>query len=154
MKTDKCKTRRVCSVDRTLKIVGDRWSFLVLREAFFGVRNFDTFLANTGMATNILANRLNALVENGILKRLKDPQDARRNLYKLTEKGLDLYPATLALMQWGDRWLSGEEGPPLELCHTKCGHRLKPVTCCAHCGNIVSVHEVSYEDNMLLKSFD
>ena len=77
-----------CSVARTLEILGDRWIFLILREAFFGVRHYDDFLANLGIATNILAKRLRILVENGIMERRKETEDARRVRYRLTEKGL------------------------------------------------------------------
>lgn len=131
---------------RTLEIVGDHWTFLILREAFFGVRYYDQFQANLGIATNILSGRLRALVENGILRRRRDPDDARRIQYRFTAKGLDLYPVTLALMRWGDKWLAGEDGPPLVLRHQTCGHHLTPVMCCRHCGQEVSAREVSHEE--------
>ena len=136
---------RVCSVARTLDIVGDRWIFLILREAFFGIRHYDQFQANLGIATNILSDRLKTLVKNGIMGRRKDRKDARRIQYRLTEKGLDLYPVTLALMQWGDRWLADADGPPLFLYHKTCGHDLTPVMCCAQCHQPVDARQVSYE---------
>lgn len=147
MKPEKINKTRVCSVDRSLQIIGDRWTFLILREAFFGVRYYDQLLSNTGMATNILSHRLNRLVKHQILKCNKDTEDGRRKVYKLTEKGLELYTVTLALMQWGDRWLSGEEGPPLTLIHKKCGHRLVPVMCCDTCKEVVHARDMTYTEH-------
>ncbi|MBA4367336.1 MAG: transcriptional regulator [Desulfobacterium sp.] len=135
---------RVCSVARTLEILGDRWIFLILREAFFGVRNYDQFLSNLGIATNILSSRLKTLVAHGIMEKQQDRKDARRIRYRLTEKGLDLYTIVLAFMQWGDRWLADADGPPLELYHKGCGRRLEPVMNCAACGKTVHAHEVGY----------
>lgn len=137
---------RTCSLARSLMILGDRWTVLILREAFFGVHYYDGFLSNLGIATNILSDRLRTLVENGILERRKDRKDARRVWYGLTRKGLELYAITLAFLDWGDRWLAGDEGPPLLLYHEPCGHRLQPVMCCAHCGAPVDAREVRYED--------
>lgn len=137
---------RVCSVANAIDILGDRWCFLILREAFFGVRRYDAFLGNLGIATNILSNRLKKLVENRILDRIKDPGDARRFIYRLTEKGLDIYPIVLSLMNWGDKWLADENGPPLVLHHNRCGHHLEPVMSCAHCGEKVDPKEVSYQE--------
>ena len=137
---------RTCSVARTLDILGDRWIFLILREAFFGVRYYDQFLSNLGIATNILSNRLKRLVENDIMEKHKDLKDSRRMKYRLTDKGRDLYPVTLAFMQWGDRWLADENGPPLLLHHTPCNHALEPIMCCAHCKEIIKIKDVSYEE--------
>ncbi|MFH1885278.1 MAG: helix-turn-helix domain-containing protein [Pseudomonadota bacterium] len=138
---------RACSVGRTLQILGDKWLFLILREAFFGLRHYDEFAANLNIATNILSARLKILVENGILKKERDPADGRRFTYGFTRKGLDLYPITLALMQWGDRWLAGPEGPPLFLTHRTCGNRLEPVMCCRACGKPVTAPEITYQEN-------
>lgn len=137
---------RSCSVARSLDILGDRWIFLILREAFFKVRHYDHFQANLGIATNILSNRLKVLVKNGIMKRENDPEDGRRVKYRLTEKGLDLYPIILAFMKWGDRWLSDEDVPPLILYHKACRHSLTPVMCCEHCGEPVNARDVMFED--------
>ncbi len=138
---------RACSVGRTLAVLGDKWLFLILREAFFGVRHYDEFAANLHIATNILSGRLKILVENNILKKERDPEDGRRFAYRMTRKGVELYPIVLALMQWGDRWLSGPEGPPLILTHTSCGNRLTPILCCAACGEPISALEVTWAEN-------
>lgn len=141
----KNKDFRICSVGRTLEVLGDKWIFLILREAFFGVCYFDGFKANLGIATNVLSDRLAHLVENGVMQKRRDENDARRVKYGLTRKGLELYTVTLALMQWGDRWLAGEDGPPLVLTHKTCGHQLDPVMCCGHCGEPVKAFEVEWE---------
>jgi len=142
---------RICSVARTLDILGDRWIFLILREAFFGVRHYDQFQKNLGIASNILSQRLKILVNNGIFTKKKDDTDGRRITYRFTEKGIDIYSITLALLQWGDRWLADEDGPPLILHHNTCGHRLEPVMCCAHCGKPVNAREVTYENGPAIK---
>lgn len=136
---------RPCSVRRSLEVLGDRWTFLILREAFFGVRYYDQFLSNLGIATNILSVRLKGLVANGILDKQRDPDDARRVTYQLTEKGLDLYPVTLALMKWGDDWLADEDGPPLSLHHKECDQEFTAVLSCSQCGEPVKAQEVRYE---------
>ena len=137
---------RECSVGRSLEIIGDRWIFFIIREAFFGVRYYDAFLSNLGIATNILTDRLKWLVENDIFETHKDTKDARRKKYALTEKGLDLYPVILSIIKWGDRWLSDESGPPLLLHHRKCGHLLTPVICCEHCRESIVINDVTYEE--------
>ena len=133
-----------CSVARSLEILGDRWVFLILREAFFGEHYYDRFRSNLGIATNILSKRLKSLVDNGVLEKQPDEADARRIRYKLTAKGLDLYSVTLALIGWGDKWLSDDDGPPLKLLHKTCGHRLHPQMSCSSCGKAVRATDVSY----------
>ncbi len=133
-----------CSVARSLEILGDRWVFLILREVFFGEHYYDRFRSNLGIATNILSKRLKSLVDNGVLEKQPDEADARRIRYKLTAKGLDVYSVTLALIEWGDKWLSDEDGPPLKLHHKTCGHRLRPQMCCRSCGKAVRAKDVSY----------
>ena len=144
--TKPLREERICSVARSLEILGDRWIFLILREAFFGAHYNDDFQSNLGIATNILSNRLKKLVENGIMDKQKDAEDGRRCKYRLTEKGLDLYSIVLAFMKWGDRWLSGEMGPPLALHHKTCSHSLEPVMSCRHCKQAVKAKDVSYEE--------
>lgn len=139
---------RICSVGRALDILRDRWIFFIIREAFFGVRTYERFQQNLGIATNILSNRLKELVKNGILERTQNPDDGRRFIYRLTGKGLDLYPFTLALMNWGDRWLAGQAGPPLALFHKTCGHPLHTEIRCVTCGQPVHAREVTYQERV------
>ena len=98
-----------CGIAAALEIVGERWSFLILRGAFNGIQHFEEFQSTLGIARNILSNRLARLVEHGILAREPDPSDRRRVAYKLTAKGLELMPVLIALRQWGERWLPGVE---------------------------------------------
>jgi DNA-binding HxlR family transcriptional regulator len=115
-----------CSIARTLGVVGEKWTLLVLREAFYGVRRFDDFHAALGCARNLLSARLKTLVANGILAKqpYRDDRGRRRDEYRLTDKGRDLFPAVVALMQWGDRWATDEAGPAVELSHRECGERV------------------------------
>ena len=88
------------------------------------------------------------------MEKKKDSTDSRRITYRLTEKGRDLYPVTLALLQWGDRWMSDEKGPPLILQHKKCGHQMKPVMCCNQCGEAIHVHEMTYQEKWREKEWN
>ena len=137
---------RPCSVRRALEVVGDRWNFLILRETFFGLRRFENIRRNIGIAKNILSRRLQALVANGVLDRQLYQKHPRRFEYRLTEKGMDLYPVILMLIRWGDRWLAGSQGPPLLLFHKKCGHLLSPMVACPHCNTEVVARQVRYEN--------
>jgi DNA-binding HxlR family transcriptional regulator len=115
--------RSRCSVAGTLAVVGEKWSLLVLREAFLGVRRFADFHRQLGAPKAVLTDRLATLVDQGILHRVPYQADGerQRHEYRLTPKGLDLYPTLVALMQWGDRYLAGDGVPPLELRHRECG---------------------------------
>jgi DNA-binding HxlR family transcriptional regulator len=112
-----------CSIARTLGVVGEKWTLLVLREAFYGVRRFDDFHAALGCARNLLAARLKTLVAHGLLERVEYQDDRGRGRYeyRMTDKGRDLFPAVAALMQWGDRWTADEAGPAVRLTHRDCG---------------------------------
>src|SRR5512140_1885367 len=99
-----------CSVARTLEVIGEWWSMLVVREAFNGVRRFDDFQARLGIARNVLATRLQSLVEHGILDRRLYQERPERYEYRLTEKGRELYPVLISMMRWGDRWECPEGG--------------------------------------------
>lgn len=102
-----------CAIPAALEAVGERWSFLILRGAFNGLRHFEEFQSTLGIARNILSNRLARLVEHGILRREPDAADRRRVAYLLTDKGRDLLPVLIALRQWGERWVSGVPGNPV-----------------------------------------
>ena len=112
-----------CSVARTLTVVGERWTMLVLREAFYGVRRFDDFQRHLGVARNVLTARLATLVEHDLLVRTPyhEPGQRRRDEYRLTPAGKELLPALIALMQWGDAHLAGPAGPPVTVAHRDCG---------------------------------
>ena len=134
-----------CSVGRAMDILGERWTFLILRESFYGVRRFSDMQRNLGIARNILSNRLQTLVGAGILERRRYQEEPERYEYRLSEAGIDLYPAIVTLMRWGDRHLSGELGPPVVLRHNPCGHVTEPVVVCSHCREELDPHEVTPE---------
>lgn len=123
-----------CSIARTLGVVGEKWTLLILREAFYGARRFDDFHTTLGCARNLLAARLKTLVTHELLERVgyQDDRGRGRHEYKLTDKGRDLFPAVVALMQWGDKWTADEAGPAVKLFHRDCGgHVIAQLTCSA-----------------------
>jgi DNA-binding HxlR family transcriptional regulator len=124
---------RVCSIARTLDIVGEKWALLALREVFLGDRRFDEMVRRTGAPRDTLAARLRTLVAAGILERRRYSEHPARSEYHLTEAGRDLYPVIATLMRWGDKYLAGEDGPPLVLEHA-CGHQLVAQLVCQACG--------------------
>jgi DNA-binding HxlR family transcriptional regulator len=122
-----------CSVARTMDLLGDWWTPLVLREAFYGITRFDEFQQGLGIARNTLADRLRRLVEEGLLEKRPYQSDPVRHDYVLTEMGRDFFPVLAAMSRWGDRWLAGAEGPPIDLHHETCGHATHAEVVCAHC---------------------
>ncbi len=131
-----------CSLARTVDIVGDWWTPLVLRECYLGVRRFDAIQRNLGIGRNILAQRLTRLVEEGMLERRPYQEHPPRHEYVLTEKGRDFFPVVAAIMRWGDRWLDDGEGPPLVLHHTACDHDMHAEVVCSACGAPLALREV------------
>jgi len=114
-----------CSMARAMEVVGDRWSILILREAYYGVKRFDEFEYYVGIASNILSTRLKKLIDAGVMTRVPLPEHAGRYEYVLTEKGRDFFPAYLALKKWGDDWLSDSAGPQVVFRDREAG-RLAP----------------------------
>src|SRR3954469_20565022 len=106
-----------CSLARSLEVLGERWTLLIVRDAFHGLGRFDEFQRSLGVATNVLASRLQKLVAAGILA-----QEAPRGRYRLTPKGRDLFPVVLTLMAWADRHEPGPDGPEVHILHRACGH--------------------------------
>ena len=131
---------RECSVARTLEIVGEKWALLAVREVFLGNGRFDEMVRRTGAPRDTMAARLRILVSSGILERRQYSEHPVRFEYHLTDAGRDLYPVILTLMRWGDRYLAGPAGPPLELEH-RCGHRLSAKLVCEACGDPVIAGE-------------
>ncbi|MDF2445932.1 MAG: Transcriptional regulator, HxlR family [Moraxellaceae bacterium] len=131
-----------CSVARSLSILGDRWTLLILRNAFLAVRRFDDFQSQLGVTRHILAERLSRLVETGVLKKVAYQDNPPRYEYRLTEMGRDLYPVLLALTTWGDKWLDEGKGVPLEYVHKSCGHKFRPTMVCSECRAPVTPHDV------------
>lgn len=132
-----------CSVARALDVLGDTWSILVLRELFLGVHRFDPLQAHLGIARNVLAARLRRLVDAGVLIKRQYQERPPRFEYRLTPKGLDLYPVLVGLMQWGDRYAAASvDGGPVRLQHRACGHVTRLVPACAECGAPVSPRDM------------
>jgi DNA-binding HxlR family transcriptional regulator len=137
---------RNCSVARVLSILSDAWTFLIIREAFFGARRFESFRTALGLPRATLTERLKRLSQQGIFRQQLSSQTSRRAEYRLTKAGLELYPSFMAMMQFGDRWLSTGNGPPLQLIHGTCGHRCQPLVACSACLQEVSAVRVNYRN--------
>ncbi len=135
--------KQLCSVARSLSVVGERWTMLIIRDAFLGTRRFDQFQANLGVTRHRLSERLGKLVEAGVLVKVPYSDRPVRYEYRLTRKGLGLYPVLLTLGRWGDDWMDQGEGPPLEYVHQKCGHKTRPVLACSECHAPLRPEEVS-----------
>jgi len=133
-----------CSVARTLEVVGEWWTMLVIREAFNGVRRFDDFQSKLGIARNVLAARLQGLVDNGVLERRQYQDRPPRCEYRLTEKGRALYPVLISMLTWGDKYMAGEDGPPMKLTH-ECGESPDATLVCGHCGEKLEAREMRAE---------
>lgn len=126
-----------CSIAATLSVIGDRWTLLILRDIFRGVRRFTQLREDLGIAKNILSDRLQKLVDAGVLETVEYQQRPVRYEYRLTAKGQDLSPALVALMHWGDRWYA-DDGPPTVLVHDQCGTPLQNVTRCPECSEEIT----------------
>ena len=131
-----------CSVARTLDVLGDTWSILVLRDVLLGAHRFDQIQAHLDIARNVLAARLKRLVEHGLLEKRQYQAHPPRFEYHLTAKGIDLHPVIVGLMQWGDRYLADPPGGPVQLEHRGCGQLSHLVPVCERCGASVTARDV------------
>jgi DNA-binding HxlR family transcriptional regulator len=131
-----------CSIAQCLEVVGEWWSLLVVRDAFLGVARFDDFQARLGISRNILNQRLNHLVDNGVLKRVPYQDHPPRSEYRLTDKGRDLWHVVTAMRQWGDRW-AAPAGPPVKVRHTGCGRVVDVLPVCSHCGDLLDARALT-----------
>jgi DNA-binding HxlR family transcriptional regulator len=122
-----------CSIAATVRIIGDRWTLLILRDAFRGIRRFDEFHHDLGIARNLLTDRLARLVEHGIFEKVAYQERPARFEYRLTRKGIELSPSLVALMKWGDTWMAGDSGPPVVLVHDECATAVDQVFHCPAC---------------------
>jgi len=133
---------QVCSIAGALEVVGERWSLLIARNVFLGLRRFDEIQSNLGIARNVLQTRLTTLLEQGVLEKRLYQERPPRYEYRLTEKGLDLWPTVVALMQWGDRYTPSSGGPAVVLEHRGCGGAVDGHRLCEACGARLSVRDV------------
>jgi DNA-binding HxlR family transcriptional regulator len=133
-----------CSVGRALEVIGTRSAMLIMREAFYGARRFEEFSHRVGITETVAAARLRELTDAGLFVRTpyREPGQRTRHEYRLTDMGRDVLPAVLALMQWGDRYLSTVEGGPLRLTHRDCGAEIQAEVRCA-AGHEVAIDEIS-----------
>jgi DNA-binding HxlR family transcriptional regulator len=125
--------KQTCSVARALSIVGERWTLLILRDAFLGTRRFDQFQSNLGVTRHRLSERLGKLVEQDVLVKVPYQDRPLRHEYRLTRKGLGLYPVMMSLAHWGDEWMDKGQGAPLDYVHDRCGHKTRPTLMCSEC---------------------
>ncbi len=132
----------VCSVARTLSVIGERWTLLVLRDCFMGSRRFDEFQKNIGLSRHRLSDRLNKLVEHQLLEKKLYQNNPPRSEYLLTEKGIDIYPVILSLVGWGNKWMNDEDGDPMVYHHKGCDHETHPVLSCDHCGDKITARDI------------
>ena len=142
-------TRDNCAVGNTLAVIGERWTLLVLREAFLGVRRFEQLQRNTGIARNILSDRLNTPVLHGILRKELYQERPQRYEYRLTDAGLDLYPVLTSLMAWGSRHLGGQA---MLLTHKNCGAAVMPHLACPECGEHVDARDMRAQPREALRA--
>ncbi|WP_280182051.1 winged helix-turn-helix transcriptional regulator [Nocardia farcinica] len=140
--------RMDCSIARAAEIIGDRWTLMIVRSmfAFKGLHRFEELRAELGVARNILSDRLGLLIEHGIVEQRPYSDRPPRYEYHLTAAGKDLLPVILALLRWGDTHLMGDDGPPVILQHTECGHDMVPYLACSHCHQPVAPRTVLGRD--------
>jgi DNA-binding HxlR family transcriptional regulator len=131
-----------CSVARSVAVIGDRWTLMILRDCFLGIRRFEDFERRLGISRSIIAERLKTLTDEGVLRREAYQDRPVRHEYRLTDKGLALQPVMMAIVHWGDVHYAGDEGPPLIHRHKACGCDFTPVQTCSACGGAVTARDV------------
>ncbi|MCA2214698.1 winged helix-turn-helix transcriptional regulator [Jidongwangia harbinensis] len=134
-----------CTISRAMEIIGEKWTLVVLREIFSGVRRFDDMRVRTHIPRQVLTNRLATLVEHGVLRRepYQEPGARVRHEYRLTPKGLDLYPVLIAVAAWGDTYLCDPEGPPLEFAHRTCDGAVHVEVHCANQHRVTTNRDIT-----------
>jgi DNA-binding HxlR family transcriptional regulator len=132
---------QICSIARSLELIGERWTLLIIRDAFLGVRRFDDFQRSLGVARNVLQGRLERLVEGGILERVRYQERPERFEYRLTEMGIDLWPVVVSLLHWGDKHVA-PDGPAMLLEHRDCGGSVNDRRICDACGALLGPRDV------------
>ena len=131
-----------CSVARTVAVIGDRWTLMLLRDCFLGIRRFEDFERRLGISRSIIAERLKKLTDEGVVRREAYQRNPVRHEYRLTDKGLALHPVMMAIVHWGDVHYAGPQGPPLIHRHKACGCDFAPVQTCSECGEPLTARDV------------
>ena len=132
---------QVCSLAKSLEVIGERWSLLIIRDVMTGNRRFSVIQANLGIARNVLSARLQRLLDEDILERRAYQESPPRYEYFLTEKGLDLWPSLIALLGWGDRHTEYPDGPPMLVFHKECGGSVSDRGVCEGCGETLTARD-------------
>jgi DNA-binding HxlR family transcriptional regulator len=132
---------QICSIARSLEVVGERWSLLIVRDVMNGRRRFDELQKGLGVARNVLSARLQRLIEEEILERRAYQESPPRYEYFLTEKGLALWPSLIALLHWGDRYSPSPDGPPMLIVHKECGGAISDRGICEECGQVLNARD-------------
>ena len=132
-----------CSIARTAEVIGEWWTPLVLRDITIGITRFDALQRNLGISRKVLTQRLGALLEHGVIERQPYQENPTRYDYFLTEKGVDLAMVLLAMQEWGDRWIFGEDSAPVVVRHDACGALARPVATCSSCGEPMLPTEIT-----------
>jgi DNA-binding HxlR family transcriptional regulator len=135
---------QVCSIARSLEVIGERWTLLIVRDAVLGMTRFEEFQESLGIASNVLTNRLKLLCDEEVLERVADPQRPGRPKYVLAEKGRELAPALFVLMKWGDRHYPTPNGPPRLTLHAGCGGSIGSDLRCDRCGGQARGGEIEF----------
>jgi DNA-binding HxlR family transcriptional regulator len=133
-----------CSIARSLDILGESWTPLILRDLLLGFTQYEEIREDLGISTNILSDRLASLVENGVVERRPYGNHPNRFDYRLTPKGEDAIPIILAMVAWGDRWEAGQPGPPTHVVHQSCGRTTRATIHCSECGERLRLDDLTY----------
>jgi len=144
MRWDEMRDER-CSIARTLSVIGDRWTMMILRDAFLRIRRFDDFQSDLGISRQRLSERLSKLVDDGVLQKVEYQTSPSRFEYRLTAKGVDLYPVIMAMVNWGDKYMDGGKGAPMIYRHKTCDHHFRAEVHCSECGELVNPRDVRPE---------
>lgn len=134
-----------CSIARTLDVIGEPWSPLILRDVWVGMGRFEQIQSDLGISRKVLAGRLKWLVEQGVLERVAYHERPVRHEYRLTAKGVELCELLMVMVRWGDRWTAGEAGPPVLYRHHACGQISQMVPCCSACGKPMHAGDIDIE---------
>lgn len=137
-----------CSIARSVAVIGDRWTLMLLRDCFLGVRRFEAFEQRLGISRSIIADRLKMLTDEGVLRKEAYQDHPVRHEYRLTDKGLALHPVVMAIVHWGDVHYAGAQGPPLIHRHRACGCDFTPVQTCSECGETVTARDVEVQTSV------
>ena len=130
-----------CSVAQCLEVIGEWWTMLIVRDAFLGVTRFDDFQKRLGISRNVFDQRLNRLVETGVLVKVPYNEHPLRFEYRLTDKGRDLWPVLTTMREWGDKY-AAPDGPPMLVTHKSCGHVSDAIMTCSACGEPIGPRDV------------